>query len=355
MGTRSVARCSGRHRSVGPERYSPSVSAEADDLQPLLERMLAKVHGNSTVVSGWRREPSSFAVRGLFPIDVLHVSLAGGREVAVFVKHLGPEQADHPDKQCRDREQRVYENLLVGDGLPVPRYYGSRWNAATHRCEVYLEYIGDWSLKYQDLDNWFPAARRLAQLHVYFLRRAVELSSCDYLLRLDAQYFRRWAERAQTAVARQAPGSADELASVVTAYGPVADTLARQPVTLVHNDLSPKNVLADRSYRPARICFVDWEMAGIGCGLLDLVHLKHGLDPADDRAMCEAYLAEVEGIGLLPSNQHELRRLFVACELHHTLYRLAHVGSWRLPQGRAAEWVAEARELSREFRREGTP
>jgi hypothetical protein len=108
-------------------------------------------------------------------------------------------------------------------------------------------------------------------------------------------------------------------------------------------------VLADRSHRPARICFVDWELAGIGCGLLDLVHLKHGLDAAHDRAMREAYLAEVEGTGLLPSSRQELHRLFVACELHHTLYRLAHLDRWRLPPVRAAEWVAEARELIREF------
>jgi aminoglycoside phosphotransferase (APT) family kinase protein len=117
-------------------------------------------------------------------------------------------------------------------------------------------------------------------------------------------------------------------------------------VTLVHNDLAPKNVMADRSHHPARICFVDWEMAGVGCGLLDLVHLKHGLDPASDQKMCTAYCAELEGTGLLPSSPLELRQLFAACELHHTLYRLAHSNAWRLPPDRVAQWVADARNLA---------
>lgn len=323
-----------------------SVTVEEDRLRLTLERLLSKGRQPGIAVTGWRREPSPVAVPGLFPIEVLHVSLQGGEDVALFVKHLGPEQEDHPDKQCRDREPRIYEDLLDGDGLPVPRYYGSRWNEVTGRREVYLEYIGDWSLKYQDLDSWFPAARRLAQFHAAFAGRAAELAACDYLLHLDAPYFRRWAERALVVVAQQSTDLADELGGVVDRYGPVADTLARQPVTLVHNDLAPKNVLADRSRRPARICFVDWEMAGVGCGLLDLVHLKHGLDSASDEAMCTAYCAELDGSGLLPSSEFELRRLFAACELHHTLYRLAHNQSWHLPLARVSEWVAEARDLA---------
>jgi aminoglycoside phosphotransferase (APT) family kinase protein len=300
------------------------------------------------LVTGWRREASPVAVPGVFPIEVLHVALQGGEEVTLFVKHLGPEQDGHPDKQCRDREPRVYQDFLGADGLPVPRYYGSRLNEETGRHEVYLEYVGDWSLKYQGLDNWFPAARRLARLHAHFAERAAELRACPYLLQLDAPYFQRWAERALAAVARQAAHLADDLAVVVEQYGRVADTLGGQPPTMVHNDLAPKNVLADRSRQPARICFVDWEMAGVGCGLLDLVHLKHGLDTAGDEAMCTAYCEELAGTELLPSNDSDLCRLLAACELHHTLYRLAHHERWSLPPSRVAQWVAEARQLAAE-------
>ena len=45
-----------------------------------------------------------------------------------------------------------------------------------------------------------------------------------------------------------------------------ADLLAEQPPTLVHNDLAPKNVIADTSANPGRTCIVDWEMAEWGAG-----------------------------------------------------------------------------------------
>jgi hypothetical protein len=37
-----------------------------------------------------------------------------------------------------------------------------------------------------------------------------------------------------------------------------------------------------------------------------------------------------------------MARLLAACELHKTLYRLAHSPAWRLPLDRLAQWVAEA-------------
>jgi aminoglycoside phosphotransferase (APT) family kinase protein len=113
-------------------------------------------------------------------------------------------------------------------------------------------------------------------------------------------------------------------------------------VTLVHNDLSPKNVIADRRSAPARICIVDWEMSGVGCGLLDLVHLKYGLGADDDREMVAVYRSELRSTGLLPADEREFARLLAACELHKTLYRIAHSATWQLPLATVEKWVTEA-------------
>ena len=111
----------------------------------------------------------------------------------------------------------------------------------------------------------------------------------------------------------------------------------------MHNDLACKNVIADRSISRARICIIDWELAGVGCGLLDLVHLKYGLDPANDAKMLKTYCARLRSSSrLLPEDDRQLMRLIAACELHKTLYRLAHSRAWTLPAGRLAQWVAEA-------------
>ncbi len=315
-------------------------NGEQAALRPYVQELLAEALGRNVVVTALRTEP--IKVPSLFPADVLSVSLADGTELSLFVKHLGAEQADHPDKQCREREVRVYEALLGDAGLPVPRYYGSRWNAVTQRTDVYLEYVPDWSLKYTDLEHWFTAAGRLAQLHVHFAARPERLLACDFLLRLDAGYFHAWAERAMSAVVSRVPELAGSLAGIVACYSRVADLLGQQPITLVHNDLAPKNVVADRSCTPARICLVDWEMAGIGCGPLDLVHLKYGLGPRPDSHMRAAYCAELARTGLLPADPRELKRLFAACEVHQTMCRLAYFATWHTPAERVAQWVREA-------------
>jgi aminoglycoside phosphotransferase (APT) family kinase protein len=328
---------------------------EDGELRPAVARWISDALGHEVGIDGWRREPSPVAVAGVSPIETLRVSMAGEDELTLFVKHPGEDQAAHPDKQSRDREWRLYEDWFRADGLPVPRYYGSRRAAGeagserSQRRELYLEYLGDWSLKYQALDHWHEAAPQLARLHARFAERAAELQACDYLLRLDAAYFRAWADRAQAAAGRQSEALAGELSDVVASHGAVGELLERQPVTLVHNDLAPKNVLVDRAQSPTRICFVDWEMAGVGCGALDLVHLTHGLDPGSDRALRRAYAEALEGTGLLPSDPRELRQLLTGCELHETLYRIANSHLWRLPPERVAEWVAAARDLSRRF------
>jgi len=317
-----------------------------DDRVHVAARLLSAAAGRPVRVVAARPEPCAFAT--VFPAERLRLTLHDGREISLFVKHLGDEQSDHADKQRRDRETLVYERLLAGrPELPVVYYYGTWANPATARRELYLEFIEDWSLKYHGLEQWFAAARRLAHLHAHFAGCQGALRACDFLLRLDAEYLRGWADRAMEAAAVYSPGLAARLRAVIRGYARINDVLACQRATLVHNDLAPKNVIAARTNTGSRICFIDWEMAGVGCGLLDLVHLKYGLGEAADRRMVAAYRAELAPAGLLPGNDSEFDRVLAACELHKTLYRIAHAVAWQLPARRLADWVAAAEEFLR--------
>ncbi|HEX6535686.1 MAG TPA: phosphotransferase [Gemmatimonadaceae bacterium] len=325
---------------------APNAARVATDdaaLRRTVERLLARADGRPAEVRALTRTPSPFTT--LFPVEVLSLSLRDGRELSLFVKHLGSRRVDHPEKRRRDRELLIYEELLGDDELPVARYYGSEWSEDGERRELFLEYIPDWDLRYHELEHWFTAARRLARLHAHFAARERHLLSRDYLLRLDAEYLREWAERALGVVAGYDAALAHRLSPVAGAYARIAGAQARRPVTLVHNDLSPKNVLADRAYAPARIGIVDWEVAGVGCGVLDLVDLTYGLDPASDERMRDAYCAELAGTGLLPTDRGELDALFAACELQKTIHRLAHGASWGLPLDTVARWTREAEQL----------
>ncbi|MDB4441913.1 aminoglycoside phosphotransferase family protein [bacterium] len=308
-----------------------------------VKEVLQDALGRSVVVSSMNHEPSSFAT--LSPANILHIGLQSGEKISLFLKHIGSEESEHPDKKGIDREIRIYDELIRDDCLPVAKYYGSKWNDKTKRRELFLEYIDDWNLQYHDLEHWFTAARRLAHFHMFFANQAKKLLNCEYLLRFDDVYLCEWAGMALSAVADQSGELAKKLEYVVSNYDLIAEVLTHQPWTLVHNDLSPKNVIADRRSRPARICFIDWEMAGVGCGLMDLVHLKYGLDPKNDRIMFEAYCAELTGTDLLPSNQQDSSNLLAACELHKTIYRLAHSKIWDLSIETVAQWVIEAEQF----------
>jgi aminoglycoside phosphotransferase (APT) family kinase protein len=189
------------------------------------------------------------------------------------------------------------------------------------------------------------AARQLAVLHAYFAAPRDRLLRCDFLLRLDRTYLHGWAERAVAAVAQWSAELAADLEAVVRDYDRVSSPLEQYPPTLVHNDLAPKNVLALRAASPPRIAFVDWEMAGIGCGLLDLVHLKHGLDPATDRRMCEVYREAWRENGGSAIDDELFSRSVTAGEVHSAMYRVAHGRAWGVTHESIAAWVGEVRQL----------
>jgi thiamine kinase-like enzyme len=321
---------------------SPPSTKQAG-LRSAVEELINRAIGQPLKVRSLRHRASPFAT--VFPTEILSICLEGGERLSLFLKHIGSEQLDHPDKQCRDREFRIYEELLKDSDLPVVRYYGYRWNDATRRGELFLECIADSKLEWQEIEHWFTAARRLAHLHAHFAERVEELLTCGFLLRFDADYLCEWAERAFVAVANQSTELAAKLKPVVDHYDRVSDAITRHPLTLVHNDLAAQNVMVDTSRRPARICFVDWEMAGVGCGLLDLAHLKYGLDPVSNQTMCAAYCDGLRESGVKPPSLVELTYQLAACELHKTLYRIARSESRQVPIQSVTRWVTDVQEL----------
>jgi aminoglycoside phosphotransferase (APT) family kinase protein len=160
------------------------------------------------------------------------------------------------------------------------------------------------------------------------------------LLALDEAYFAAWAERAVAEVARLHPDVAIALARVVAPPEPAAALLAAQPPTLVHNDLAPKNVVA--ATNSERIAIVDWELAGLGCGVLDVVHLAHGLAPREHRRLCDAYWRALDGSPLAVDDAGERDALIAACTLHKTVYRLAHARALARDEATVRRWVDEA-------------
>ena len=308
-------------------------------LAATVRELLGQHLGHPVRVRRVERAASPFASQ--VPAELVMVSLDDGTTYPLFLKSFGDEDSDHPDKQCRDRELRVYRHVFAGRHLPVPRCLGGGWNESIGRHDLYLDYVHDWDLRYQSLAHWYLAASHLGGLQRAFARERVELFRHTFLQRLDVAYFHAWADRAMESVRRRSGVQARRYAPVLDAADRWGKLLADQPATLVHNDLSAKNVLVDRSSRRPRVCIVDWELAGIGCGLLDLVHLSYGLDPGAAGRLRAGYLRAVGGSDLLPPGGL-LPAVLAACTIHETNVRLWLSRRWLLPEGRVAEWVSDA-------------
>ena len=168
-----------------------------------------------------------------------------------------------------------------------------------------------------ELEVWRDVARWLARMHARLADRADE----PHLLRLDGDYFRLWLRRAQA--------FSHGLERIAARYDEVVERLLALPVTVVHGEFYPSNILV----AGPRICPVDWEMAGAGPGLLDLAALTSGW-PAEERA------AIVAAYGDVPADALE------CCRLHLAVQWLGWSPGWSPPPEHAHDWLREAGEAA---------
>ena len=107
------------------------------------------------------------------------------------------------------------------------------------------------------------------------------------LHRYDAEYYRGWSRRTLDYVEdgeRRFPW----LAELCRAFEErCAPALAAAPVTAIHGEFYPRNVLI----RGSDVHPIDWESAALAAGEIDLVALIDGWDESHDRAL-SAYVDE---------------------------------------------------------------
>jgi len=283
------------------------------------------------------------------PSEIVRVALAGGSTVPLFLKPMGPFEPGHPDKADWRREGDVYRRLFTDPALPVPASHGCLPAQGGSPEALLLEYVDAPSLRYQAFPAWRVAARALCRLHLHFASRADELRALPSLLRLDDAYFESWAARAIGVARARSDALGQRLGHAMRGHAAVLQRLRQQPPTLVHNDLAPKNVLVGGDGRgPVRI--VDWEMAGIGPGLLDLAHLLAGLGEDDERGLVEAYLDEAARAQPGRIVRGDPGSAIAACKVAKGLHRLARSDRWNLSDDAIRQRIDE---IERETARAG--
>jgi hypothetical protein len=238
------------------------------------------------------------------------------------------------------REIEVYRDVLGPARLDVAACYGTVADPGEGRYWLFLEAIDGVPLWQAGEPAWDAAARWLAALH----GRGAPIRQ-GHLLDYDAAYLQSWLERA---LAFAPEGALD---SVAAGWRRVIERLSAWPRTLVHGEFYPSNVLVRRG-RPGivpedlaggrtGIVPVDWEMAGIGPGLLDLAALTSGSWSAGARERLALAYRDALPRAVRPSADDLLDAL-MHCRLYIAVQWLGWSQDWSPPAEHAHDWLAEA-------------
>jgi Phosphotransferase enzyme family len=293
-------------REVGVEPAAPSRS-----IHEVTDAELADLLGAQSV----RHRP--FEYRSSHPMAELEVD---GR--TLLLKDLSPSALTARARAAKleflhdpRRELETYRSLLNDADLGTPELAIGVSDPARDRYWLIVEKVRGTEL-YQvgELERWRGTLRWLARLHDHF----GQLPPTDFLVRYDRSYFELWPGRAGVSM----PG-----------YQAVVERLAALPTTLVHGELYASNVLVAEG----RVCVVDWELAGVGPGVLDVAALTTGWPDGDRSTLAEAYRSALAD----PPDRDRFAADLNCASLHLAVQWLGWSRDWTPPPEHARDWRAE--------------
>jgi hypothetical protein len=297
------------------------------------------------------RRPYRYATSA--SLEELQVEV-GGSEQTLILKELSRDRLIGGAKAAKpgflhqpEREIETYRQILAPAGVG-PRCLAAVNEADPARHWLLLEKVPGVELwQVGEFDVWEAVARWLGSFHSEFAQRLAEIRRANpHLLEYDAEWFASWRERAHGFLTSSDDPRAPVLARSLARYEEVIAAIEALPRTLVHGEMYPSNMLVIPDQRPVRVCPVDWEMAGVGPGLLDLAALVGGWSAAERERLVTAYRDGLGGGATLPA---KLSSDLSCCRLHLALQWLAWAPGWRPPAEHAHDWLGEALELGREL------
>jgi aminoglycoside/choline kinase family phosphotransferase len=336
--------------SVGESHSAPTAEIRAE-----LERALSDRRGKAVSVRRLERRPCAY--RTSFALEELDVELADGTRLRLMMKDLSRTALHEAAQSAKPallydplREIHVYRDVLAGAGLGTPDYHGARIDPARGRWWLFIEnVVGEVLWQVGEFEVWEETARWLARMHAALGARA---ASEGPLLRYDTELLGVWAVRAAEFADRPdsawTAGQRRQIRQLAASYGKVTDALGALAPTFIHGEFYPSNVLVQRN-GAARICPIDWEIAAVGPGLLDLAALSVGKWTAAERSrLATAYRGAAASGAETAAHltDAEFDRALDFARLHLAVQWLGWDPGWEPPAEHRHDWLGEALELA---------
>ena len=318
------------------------------ELQTTLQSILGHQRG---VVRQMRRRPSPNG--SSFALEELDISFADGQSLALIFKNLGPDALLKEGRLAKPafllnprREIDTYRAILQFAEMGTALFYGAVDDAAAGHYWLFVERVlGEELYQVGAFEIWLTVARWLAGMHSRFGNEAASVSARAPLLKYDDAFFRHWPERARAFLNETALQPTDRvgLDRLLRRYDQVIECLLRQPITLIHGDFYASNVLIQETPQGVRVCPVDWEMAAVGPGLIDLATLMAGKwtsEQQDILALTYYDALPTKPAGLV--SREAYMNALDCCRLHCAMQCLGWSADWSPPATQAHDWLADA-------------
>jgi Phosphotransferase enzyme family len=336
---------------------APKQRVGTAELRAELQNALGRRSGTRQPIAELERRPTLYSTS--FAIEELDVRLADGTSLELVFKDLSRQALLGTARRIRPafvysplREIETYRTILAPEDVGTATCYGTVVDHRMGRYWLFLERVPGIEL-YQvgELATWKRVACWLALLHSRFAGRTEPLARAVPLLSYDGGLYRLWMRRAQEfsdeAESSQPKAVRRGIKWLAKRYNRVVERLLALPVTFIHGEFYASNVLVHNTSGKLRVCPVDWEMAAVGPGLIDLAALISGGWTAEEKeALAKAYHA-----GLAPCDEWwtDLDEFLIGldhCRLHLAVQWLGWAPGWSPPPEHAQDWLGEALSLA---------
>jgi hypothetical protein len=332
---------------------SPGERIGTAELHAALEQALSRRSGTQRRISRLKRRPSIYSTS--FIIDELDAHLDDGTRLRVLYKDLSRHALLEAARQAKPiflydplREIETYRTILRPNLLSTPICYGAIVDPSVERYGLFLEKVPGVEL-YQvgDFATWRRVAAWLAVTHARFAGETGRLARAAPLLRYDGDFYRLWAGRARSSLDRAGLRLSRDarrgMEHLFEDYDRVIGQLVALPVTFLHGEFYASNVLVQEEGEDLRVCPVDWEMAAVGPGLIDLAALTAGGWTADEKeALALAYHSALVPRENWPPAPDAFLAVLDYCRLHLAVQWLGWSTGWTPPPEQTQDWLGEA-------------